>query len=340
MPWDLTGNDLNIPSTGQWLGTRNGMPLIIQTGGFGGPKEVMRINAATVGRGVCIGTPWPADGAKLTVDDGDISWGNKSRLGHDQGGSIELGGDSSTPGTGTPYIDFHFQGLTQDFNTRIINDANGRLTLRAPILQAIGDVYITGRLGTNSLSADPDIPNWVGGIHTRDLQVDANAWVRNGVETGPRVLAENFAYVEDPSDPRDLEPGDVVCMGPDEDSVVISEQRDDGLVLGVVSSKPGFLLNSALVDVVGGAPMFPIALCGRVPCKVVDENGPIERGDLLATSSTSGRAMKASSVMSVDDPDDPGFKQVEFHRPGTILGKAVGSLQSGTGVIEVFVTAR
>jgi hypothetical protein len=175
------------------------------------------------------------------------------------------------------------------------------------------------------------------------VSVLGNAWVRNGVETGPRVLAENFAYVEDPLDPRDLEPGDVVCMGPDEDSVVISEQRDDGLVLGVVSSKPGFLLNSALV---GGAPMFPIALCGRVLCKVVSENGPIERGDLLASSSTNGRAMKASSVMSVDDPEVPGFKQVEFHRPGTILGKAVGSLQdlagtgAETGVIEVFVTAR
>lgn len=73
------------------------------------------------------------DGLSVTVEisSGSIKWGNNSRLSSEQGGSIELGGDSSTPGRGTPYIDFHFAGLTQDFNTRIINDANGRLSLVA-----------------------------------------------------------------------------------------------------------------------------------------------------------------------------------------------------------------
>ena len=77
--------------------------------------------------------------------DGDITWGNNSRLARDQGGSIELGGDSDTPGTGTPYIDFHFSGVTQDFNTRIQNDANGQLTISAGALRTLGDVAITGR---------------------------------------------------------------------------------------------------------------------------------------------------------------------------------------------------
>jgi len=79
------------------------------------------------------------------VADGDITWGNNSRLARDQGGSIELGGDSDTPGTGTPYIDFHFSGVTQDFNTRIQNDANGQLTISAGALRTLGDVAITGR---------------------------------------------------------------------------------------------------------------------------------------------------------------------------------------------------
>jgi hypothetical protein len=68
-----------------------------------------------------------------------------------------------------------------------------------------------------------------------------------------------------------------------------------------------------------------------VPCKVIDENGPIERGDLLTSSSTPGHAMRASSVM---------LDGQEIQRPGTIIGKAVGSLASGTGIIEVFVTTR
>ncbi|HEY9604309.1 MAG TPA: tail fiber domain-containing protein, partial [Allocoleopsis sp.] len=83
-------------------------------------------------------------GAKLDISGGDVRWGNNSRLQTDQGGSIELGGNSSTPGSGTPYIDFHFAGLTQDFNTRIINDANGRLSLVA------NEVFITGRLREGS----------------------------------------------------------------------------------------------------------------------------------------------------------------------------------------------
>jgi len=72
---------------------------------------------------------------------GDIRWANNSRLQTDQGGSIELGGDRSTPGTGTPYIDFHFASDSpEDFNTRIINDANKQLTLNANRVQVTGEL--------------------------------------------------------------------------------------------------------------------------------------------------------------------------------------------------------
>lgn len=187
-----------------------------------------------------------------------------------------------------------------------------------------GSVTIAGNLGTHGFPPSARTPGWGGGIRTYDLEVEATAWIRNGVQTGNRDLAENFA-----SD-VDLDPGDVVCMGDDEESVAISEEPDDGLVLGVVSSRPGLLLNSDH-DSDDGGRMFPIALCGRVPCKVVDENGPIQRGDLLTSSSTPGHAMKATSVTIDGQP---------IHRPGTIIGKAVGSLRSGTGTIEVFVIAR
>ena len=189
MPWNLEGNG-NIDA-GDWLGTRNNASLIIRTQNGGesptAAAEAMRITPAAQGRAVCIGTQTPGAGAKLTVAGGDITWGNNSRLQRDQGGSIELGGDSNTPGTGTPYIDFHFQGLAQDFNTRIINDANAQLTISAGTLRALGNIKVSGEIGfTNAttpmlyifesgtqnperpvIAHSPAFPNW--GLSYRDV---------------------------------------------------------------------------------------------------------------------------------------------------------------------------
>jgi len=72
-----------------------------------------------------------------------LKWGNNSRLQTDQGGSIELGGDPNTPGTGTPYIDFHFgPKAAEDFNVRLINDANGTLSIQGKVLQVTGSAGI------------------------------------------------------------------------------------------------------------------------------------------------------------------------------------------------------
>ena len=73
----------------------------------------------------------------------------------------------------------------------------------------------------------------------------------------------------------------------------------------------------------------PLALVGVVPVKVSAENGPIQPGDLLTTSSTPGHAMKATPV-------DLGG--IPIYRPGTIIGKALTPLAEGTGVITVLVT--
>jgi hypothetical protein len=86
------------------------------------------------GGNVGIGTGTAAPAARLHVGGdalvaGTLSFGNGSQINADQGGSIELGGNNDTAGTGTPYIDFHFNGKKQDYNVRLINDADGRLSL-------------------------------------------------------------------------------------------------------------------------------------------------------------------------------------------------------------------
>jgi hypothetical protein len=139
-----------------------------------------------------------------------------------------------------------------------------------------------------------------------------------GTPSGSDV-AEN--YVSE----MDLEPGDVVSLHPEKDQIVPSQVPNDPLVIGVISTAPALTLGSPRGRV------FPVALCGRVPCKVVVENGPIRRGDLLTASSTPGHAMKAQPKLWQDYP---------VFCPGTIMGKALGALSNSHGLIDVLVWLR
>ncbi len=140
------------------------------------------------------------------------------------------------------------------------------------------------------------------------------------------------------------EPGDVLVIDPQRSrSVVVSEQASSTLVAGIYSTQPGFVGSERAWDRVAdpgtdaagrGEPFVykradmaaefdevPVAMIGIVPCKVSAQNGPIRPGDLLVTAFEPGHAMRH---------DNP--------RAGTILGKALGSLDHGTGVIRVLVT--
>lgn len=190
-----------------------------------------------------------------------------------------------------------------------------------------GDVIITGRLGTNGQSPIPRTTGWGGGIHTWDVEAEGTIWSRNKVETGNRDLAENHF-----SD-LDLTPGDLVCLDENRGGIVLSEKSNDELIVGIISSTPGLLLNAKrnTEDTRDDMRAYPVALAGCVPCKVTDENGAINRGDFLTSSSTPGHAMKAKPIQ---------VSGVDVYRPGTIIGKALDSSKSGKGIIEVFVTLR
>lgn len=126
--------------TYSWLSTANG------AGSGGGKLGLYDVTARSyrmvvdASGNVGIGTTAPV--VRLDVSGGDIKWGSNSYLTADQGGSIELGGDNANAGTGKPYIDFHQVGLVQDYNVRLQNDANGRLSVFAPTLFASGRVGI------------------------------------------------------------------------------------------------------------------------------------------------------------------------------------------------------
>jgi hypothetical protein len=109
------------------------------------------------------------------------------------------------------------------------------------------------------------------------------------------------------------EAGTVVVFGGDEE-ITACTTKGDRKVAGVVSTDPAYLMNNALE----GDTVLPLALTGRVPCKVI---GRVEKGDMLVTSGVAGYAI-------VDN--DPKL--------GTVIGKAVGTKDDDDrGIVEVVV---
>ncbi len=108
-------------------------------------------------------------------------------------------------------------------------------------------------------------------------------------------LAEEYS-VNDPT----IGAGDVVSLsslgGTTIERSTMGYQQN---VLGIVSTDPGITLSSQVeLNSYQQRPnLRPVALKGRVPVKVTNENGPIHRGDTLTSSATyQGYAMKATKA--------------------------------------------
>jgi hypothetical protein len=147
------------------------------------------------------------------------------------------------------------------------------------------------------------------------FRVASNGQARSDV--GFATPAEDFAELLPAV--NGLEAGDVLAIGLD-GKLTRSTAPYQTSVAGVYSTQPGFLGGQP----VDGAPAdtIPLAVVGVVPVKVTAEGGAIVPGDLLVASSTPGRAMKAGP-----------------HPPlGSVLGKALQSLASGSGVIKMLAT--
>jgi hypothetical protein len=117
-------------------------------------------------------------------------------------------------------------------------------------------------------------------IVARDSSGDFAANIITAITTQARYadLAEKY----DADDVYD--PGTVVVFGGARE-ITVTTIEEDTRVAGVISTNPAYLMN---VDSEGLA----VALRGKVPCKVV---GPVRKGDILVSSSTTGCAMASSS---------------------------------------------
>jgi WD40 repeat protein len=127
--------------------------------------------------------------------------------------------------------------------------------------------------------------------------------------TNSSDLAENYASTDN------LTAGEIVMTSGVATSVNRATSAHRGDVIGVVSTAPGILIGTEQVP-----DGYPIALSGRVPVKVSNENGPIAVGDKITISSVAGVGMKATTS-------------------GMIVGTALEAFNGEEGTVEVFVNA-
>lgn len=141
--------------------------------------------------------------------------------------------------------------------------------------------------------------------------------------TGDILLSNADCAEEFEISTPEVEPGTVMVLN-ETGSLAQSYQAYDKKVAGVVSGaghyKPGIILDRK--EKVAGDNRLPIALMGKTYCKVDASYGVIETGDLLTTSLTPGHAMRATDPLKAF---------------GSVIGKALCSLKTGTGLIPILI---
>jgi hypothetical protein len=146
---------------------------------------------------------------------------------------------------------------------------------------------------------------------------DGKVYVTNDIILTNADCAEDFDVIQS----ENSEPGTVMVLG-DEGVLRPSGQAYDKKVAGVVSGagnyKPGIVLDKQSAS----ANRSPIALLGKVFCKVDAGPASVEVGDLLTTSDTPGHAMKACDAAKAF---------------GSVIGKALRPLRKGKGLIPVLI---
>jgi hypothetical protein len=199
-------------------------------------------------------------------------------------------------------------------------EANTNVTLKGQFTLGASSTFVASSATTAGTATNANNLN-VGGLYrsaataatantiaARDGSGDLYANLFQGTATSARYADLAEYYTTD----QEYAPGTVLVFGGTAETTttnIFSDQR----LAGVVSTAPGYIMNSELAGT-----RACIALQGRVPCKVV---GQVKKGDMLTTAGIPGHAAKAM---------DP--------RVGTIIGKALEDKDySEAGVIEVAV---
>lgn len=207
-----------------------------------------------------------------------------------------------------------------DGATKIALDAGRQLV---NITNAAGVTVFRFDASHSLLDLGPSLGGAGAEADLRIFGADGQAKIHLDGNTGDiRLLGADCAEEFDMDESQPVEPGSVLTIGTAgllEPCTVAYDRRVAGVVSGAGGLQPGLILGSR--EAAGRRPA--LALNGKVYCKVDAGCGAVEIGDLLTTSGTAGHAMKATDAARAC---------------GATLGKAMGSLPVGTGLVPILVT--
>ncbi|MBI4139326.1 hypothetical protein HY479_04255, partial [Candidatus Uhrbacteria bacterium] len=255
-----------------------------------------------------------------------------------------------TASTSTTTYDSHgltFQGSAWD-GTSVLTSS---FTLRNDVISSTSSLFTIQNTSGTSLLTISDVGS---ASVTQDLSVGGRLYLGsklNGVASTSTYLfiddslAPSSTYIATNADGwstqatydyaerfisfEKLVPGDLVTADPTGVNQVKRATSPNDAVLGIVSTKPGFITGAHATDT------YPIALAGRVPTRVSTANGAIAAGDQLAPSNVPGVAVKAVTSgpvigIALESYDAPAEGSVSvFVQPGWKGGEMAGDSYNG-----------
>ena len=181
-------------------------------------------------------------------------------------------------------------------------------------LEVLGGVGIVGNLNVGDGTLSGGTHKFQGNVvpftsNLFTLGSTTNWWAKAFTVSATAQYADLAEiYTSDQQYPA----GTVLVFG-GESEVMQSHGSHDTRIAGVVSTNPAYLMNGAESGI-------PVALQGRVPCRVL---GPVSKGDRVVASHIAG-------VAQALDPQQ--------YQPGCIIGKALQAIETTTiSTIEVVV---